>query len=137
MSLGGGDADRLILAWSPSGIGSEWEVSLRANTIIVTTPAHTFTGTSFSIYYIIQLRSVCDFSDTSLSVTDTFPNQRYRVTARTDYPVFGSVTGNDMYYYGVMAILTATPNTNYNFTGWNDGIVSNPRNLFVTDDTTH
>ncbi len=137
MSLGGGDADRLILAWSPSSIESEWEVSLRATAIIATTPSHTFRGIPFSICYIVQFRSVCDISDTSLSVTDSFPNQRYRVTARTDYPVFGSVTDNDMYYYGVMAILTATPNTNYNFTGWNDSIVSNPRNLFVTDDTTH
>ena len=37
---------------------------------------------------------------------------------------------------GNTAVLTATPNEGYEFTGWNDGNTENPRTVTVTSDTT-
>ena len=36
---------------------------------------------------------------------------------------------------GNTAVLTATPNEGYEFTGWNDGNTENPRTVTVTSDT--
>jgi hypothetical protein len=42
------------------------------------------------------------------------------------------VSGAGTYYYGTTATLTATPNENYMFLCWSDGIASNPRTVTVT-----
>ena len=42
------------------------------------------------------------------------------------------MSGAGTYYYGTTATLTATPNENYTFLCWSDGIASNPRTVTVT-----
>ena len=65
--------------------------------------------------------------------TDSIP---VHVTARPDVLFHGRVTGSGDYWAGDTVTLTATPNENYRFTGWNDGDTANPRTIIVTQDTT-
>ena len=58
----------------------------------------------------------------------------YEITTECDPVEGGTVTGAGIYDYGTVASLTATPNENYSFVCWSDGIVSNPRNVVVTGD---
>lgn len=49
----------------------------------------------------------------------------------------GSATGGGTYDYGTSVQISATPDTDYNFTGWNDGNTDNPRTITVTGDATY
>lgn len=129
-------ADNLVLSWSPGGDESEWEVILDTTSVIVHTMGYTFSGLNPTSNYAVRLRSICGEDDTSLAVVASFAPKRYTVSATSEPPASGSVTGGGIYYYGDIATLTATPNTGYSFTEWNDGNTTNPRNLFVTSDTT-
>ena len=64
--------------------------------------------------------------------TATFKPLQYEITTESDPVEGGTVTGAGTYDYGTIATLTATPNENYMFICWNDGIASNPRNVTVT-----
>jgi uncharacterized protein YjiK len=48
----------------------------------------------------------------------------------------GTVTGSGTYTHGQTATLTATPNEGYHFVHWNDGSISNPRQVTVTNNNT-
>lgn len=128
-------ANRIILTWNPGGTETEWEVSLGSSSVIVNTPTYTFTDLSPTGSYTVHIRSICGDGDTSLAVTAMFTPRRYRVTTSANNPAFGMVSGDGMYYYGDIATLTATPNTGYIFTEWNDGDTLNPKNITVTSDT--
>jgi hypothetical protein len=56
----------------------------------------------------------------------------YEITTECDPVEGGTVSGAGTYYYGTTATLTATPNENYSFLCWSDGIASNPRTVTVT-----
>ena len=129
-------ADSLSLSWTPGGNESEWEVSYSSTTVIVDTPAYTFRNLPLSNGYTVHIRAICSQDDSSSVVTMSFPNHRFMITATADDPAHGSVTGGGLYYYGDVATLTAIPNTGYEFTVWDDGSTANPRNIFVTCDTT-
>lgn len=64
--------------------------------------------------------------------TAVFAPLQYEITTEADPVEGGTVTGAGTYDYGSTATLTATPNNNYQFLCWSDGIVSNPRNVTVT-----
>ena len=64
--------------------------------------------------------------------TAVFAPMQYEITTEADPVEGGTVTGAGTYDYGSTATLTATPNNNYQFLCWSDGIVSNPRNVTVT-----
>ncbi len=49
----------------------------------------------------------------------------------------GSVTGGGTYDEGASATLTATANSGYHFTQWQDGDTQNPRTVTVTDNATY
>ena len=129
-------ADSLSLNWTPGGNESAWEVTYSSITVVVDTPAYTFRNLPLSNGYTIHIRALCGEGDTSSTVTVSFPNHRFMITATVDDPAHGSATGGGLYYYGDVATLTAIPNTGYSFTEWDDGNTANPRNLFVTGDTT-
>lgn len=61
-----------------------------------------------------------------------FTPLQYEITTECDPVEGGTVTGAGIYDYGSIASLTATPNENYIFLCWSDGIVSNPRHVTVT-----
>ena len=61
-----------------------------------------------------------------------FTPLQYEITTECDPEEGGTVSGAGTYDYGSIVTLTATPNSNYLFTCWSDGIASNPRNITVT-----
>ena len=71
------------------------------------------------------------------SFTALFTPLQYEITTISDPEEGGRVYGGGMYDYGWTATLTATPNENYIFLCWSDGIVSNPRNVTVTGNATY
>ena len=72
-------------------------------------------------------------SDTSL--TAIFVSDNSYISVASNNPVWGSVSGAGIYSYNTTAILTATPNTDYHFQRWSDGITLNPRSVVVTQDS--
>lgn len=49
----------------------------------------------------------------------------------------GSASGSGTYYEGSQQTITATPNTGYEFSQWNDGNKENPRTITVTGNATY
>ena len=69
-------------------------------------------------------------------------NASCTITENANNTSYGTVTGGGTYFYNTQATLTATPNTGYEFKGWDtnsDGIVDiteNPYTFTVTSDKT-
>ena len=59
------------------------------------------------------------------------------ITANSNNPAWGTVTGGGTYEDGETATLTATPAQGYCFVQWNDGNTSNPRTVTVTGNATY
>jgi hypothetical protein len=95
--------------------------------------AHNNTGYRFQMWddgNITNPRSVFVEGDsTFIAVFEPLP---YEITTECDPVEGGTVSGAGTYYYGTTATLTATPNENYIFLCWSDGIASNPRTVTVT-----
>ena len=64
--------------------------------------------------------------------TAKFSPLPYEITTESNPVEGGTVSGAGTYDYGTIATLIATPNENYSFLCWSDGIVSNPRHVTVT-----
>ena len=95
--------------------------------------AHSNTGYTFSQWNdgnLTNPRSI--FVEGDATYTAVFTPLQYEITTECDPVEGGTVTGAGIYDYGTIASLTATPNENYIFLCWSDGIVSNPRNVTVT-----
>ena len=75
-------------------------------------------------------RTVVVEGDTTF--TAVFKPLQYEITTECDPVEGGTVSGAGTYDYNSIATLTATPNENYIFLCWSDGIVSNPRSVTVT-----
>ncbi|MBR5912107.1 MAG: choice-of-anchor J domain-containing protein [Bacteroidales bacterium] len=73
----------------------------------------------------------------NMSFTAFFEAQQYTVTVNAIPEEGGTVTGGGNYAYGATATLRATPNANYTFTQWADGVVQNPRTVTVTENATY
>ena len=69
--------------------------------------------------------------------TATFTQDNYVITVNASPTNGGTATGGGSYHYGETATLTATPNANYDFQGWDDGIIDNPRTITVTGNATY
>ena len=72
------------------------------------------------------------FVEGDATYTAVFEPLPYEITTECDPVEGGTVSGAGTYYYGTTATLTATPNENYTFLCWSDGIASNPRTVTVT-----
>ena len=95
--------------------------------------AHSNTGYVFDRWNdgnITNPRTI--FVEGDASYTAVFIPLQYEITTECDPVEGGSVSGAGMYDYGSTATLTATPNENYSFICWSDGIASNPRIVTVT-----
>ena len=101
----------------------------------------TITATAATGYHFVQWsdgnvsnpRTIVVIGD--INLTATFAPNQYTVTALSNNSAWGTVSGSGSYAYNSIDTLTATPFTNYRFLQWNDGIISNPRHLVVTGDT--
>jgi hypothetical protein len=69
--------------------------------------------------------------------TAIFKPLQYEITTECDPVEGGTVTGGGTYDYGATATLKAIPNENYIFLCWSDGIVTNPRNVTVTQNANY
>ena len=69
-----------------------------------------------------------------VTYTAIFSPLQYHITTSCEPSEAGTVEGEGIYNYGATAVLYARPNDNYTFICWNDGIVSNPRYITVTQD---
>lgn len=61
----------------------------------------------------------------------------YTITANSNDPAMGSVSGGGTYNSGATATLTAIANNGYHFVRWNDNDTSNPRAITVTGNATY
>ena len=76
---------------------------------------------------VVSSNASYSFTVTSDITLDAyFENDSYSITVEASPSNGGSVTGGATYNYGVTATVTATPNANYRFSGWqeNGSIVS-------------
>ena len=95
--------------------------------------AHSNTGYVFTQWNdgnITNPRTI--FVEGDATYTAVFTPLQYEITTECDPVEGGTVTGAGIYDYGSIATITATPNENYIFLCWSDGIVTNPRNVTVT-----
>ena len=99
----------------------------------ITLTAQNNTGYVFNMWddgEITNPRTVVVEGDTTF--TAVFKPLQYEITTECDPVEGGTVSGAGTYDYNSIATLTATPNENYIFLCWSDGIASNPRNVTVT-----
>jgi hypothetical protein len=59
---------------------------------------------------------------------------QYTITVTANNPEWGTVTGSGTYPLGTTIEISATPYSDANFTGWDDGVTDNPRSITVTQD---
>lgn len=58
--------------------------------------------------------------------------ETYTITVRAENPLLGTTYGSGIYPLNQVINIGATPNFGYYFSGWQDGIMSNPRTITVT-----
>ena len=63
--------------------------------------------------------------------TAQFAAYQYQLTVVPDNAQHGSANGSGTYNYGQQVSISATANTGYYFTQWNDGNTQNPRTVTV------
>ena len=61
----------------------------------------------------------------------------YSIRVVSDNPLYGSVYGGGMYYAGTEVLISATPNVGCHFIGWQDGDMSNPRTVVVSENAVY
>ena len=69
--------------------------------------------------------------------TATFTQDTYVITVYASPSNGGTVTGGGAYHYGETVTLTATPASNFEFQGWDDGVSDNPRQITVTGNASY
>ena len=67
---------------------------------------------------------------------EALPNQ-YTITVFSASEIMGSVTGGGVYYEGEQITISATANSGYRFSQWQDGSTANPRAITVTGNATY
>ena len=71
----------------------------------------------------------------NMKLSAQFELDKHRVTVTTSDSELGNVSGSCISNYGSKVLITATPGTDKYFTGWSDGVTSNPRLVEVLSDT--
>ena len=74
----------------------------------------------------------------SISVTQTaIPGQNYTITVQSADPTMGSVSGGGTFAAGTTTTISATANSGYHFTQWQDGNTQATRTITVNGDATY
>ena len=73
----------------------------------------------------------------NMSFTAYFTANQYTITVNANPSNGGMVTGGDTYTYGATAVLTATPNSGFEFLQWSDGNPNSTRYITVTQNATY
>ena len=99
------------------------------------------TATPFYGYHFVQWNDGNTDNPRTIIVTEDigytalFAINTYTVTAVSNSPASGSVSGSGTYNYQTVATLTALPAPHHHFVQWSDADTTNPRQLTVTADT--
>ena len=72
-----------------------------------------------------------------VTVTQTSGPASYTITVQSADPTMGTVNGGGTFTAGSTTTISATANSGYHFTQWNDGNSSNPRSITVTGNATY
>ena len=89
---------------------------------VSTSPTYSFTVTENASYTAV-------FGEPSVTY--------YTISTNVSPAGAGSVEGAGVYPQGTTTYLTATANNGWQFSHWNDGITTNPRNITITGDATY
>lgn len=84
--------------------------------------------------YSSYSRNVYVTSDTTFTALFE-PIPQYVISVGSNNSTMGTVSGGGTYYENTNISISATPNTGCRFTGWSDGISTNPRTINVYQDT--
>ena len=107
--------------------------TMDGNTAVLTaTPNEGYVFTGWNDGNTENPRTVTVTSDTAFMAIFTETETTPTITVTVNDATMGSATYT---LDGNTAVLTATPNEGYEFTGWNDGNTENPRTVTVTSDT--
>ena len=101
--------------------------------IITATPNEGYEFTAWNDGNTENPRTVTITSDTAFMAIFTEAVSTPTITLTENNEAMGSASYT---LDGNTAVLTATPNEGYEFTGWNDGNTENPRTVTITSDTT-
>ena len=108
--------------------------TMDGNTAVLTaTPNEGYEFTGWNDGNTENPRTVTITSDTAFTAIFTEAVSTPTITVTVNDATMGSATYT---MDGNTAVLTATPNEGYEFTGWNDGNTENPRTVTITSDTT-
>ena len=78
-----------------------------------------------------QITVICD----STYIAE-FDERKYTITVKANNDDWGTVTGSGEFSYGEIIEIEAIHNFGYDFMGWDDGVLDNPRQITVTCDST-
>ena len=107
--------------------------TLDGNTAILTATANEgYEFTAWNDGNTENPRTVTVTSDTAFVAIFTETETTPTITVTVNDATMGSASYT---MDGNIAVLTATPNEGYEFTGWNDGNTENPRTVTITSDT--
>ena len=107
--------------------------------------ATTVSATAYSGYQFVRWSNGVGHNPYTFAVTADmdlvavfFPEGTiYNITAVSENPSMGTVTGGGPYGVGERAVLTAIPEPGYQFDRWSDGSRQNPRTVTVSADATY
>ena len=100
---------------------------------ITATPAEHYHFTSWSDGDTTNPRTVTVTGNMTLSATSAI--NTYTITVSTGQ--HGTASGSGTYPYGSFVQISATADSDYHFSQWNDGNTDNPRTITVTADATY
>ena len=120
-----GDAHTTVTGSGTYNYGTSVQISA--------TPAEHYHFTAWSDGDTNATRTITVTSDITLSAASAI--NQYTITVNAGE--HGTASGSGTYDYGALVQITATPDTGYGFTQWNDGNTSNPRTITVTGNATY
>ena len=99
------------------------------------------TDNPYHAYYVFFESGYVDYSKDNryygFSVRPVYAKYSYTITVSANSSSYGTVSGGGTYEEGTQVTLTATANSGYKFTEWNDGNTDNPRVITVTQDESY
>ena len=135
---------------TPAGYGSVDKTSVTGipyNSVVtkngnkITVNGTTITATPKTGYHFVQWNDGITANPRLITLiqnatyTAQFAPNSYVVSASSNNPSFGTVSGGGTYNYHSSATLSAVPSYGYHFVQWSDGVSANPRSLLVSGDT--
>ena len=134
-----GTTDYTVSAYvSPSGAGTvsgTGTFPAGATTTLTATANNGYTFSHWNDGSTTNPRTVT--VNNNMSFTAYFTANQYTITVSANPSNGGTVTGGGTYTYGATAVLTATPNSGFEFLQWSDGNLNSTRYITVTQNASY